>query len=43
VPIGIVLGSFALAGSTTLFPVPQACAQLQQINYAEDIAPKFKG
>ncbi len=41
--VGVIAGSFALAGSTELFQVPQACAQQPQVSYAEDIAPIFKG
>jgi mono/diheme cytochrome c family protein len=41
--LGVVAGGFALAGSTSLLQVPQACAQQSQINYAEDIAPIFNG
>ncbi len=40
--VGVIAGSFALAGSTALLPVPQAMAQ-QNMSYAEDIAPIFKG
>ncbi len=40
---GVIVGGFALAGSTTLLPVPQACAQQSQISYAEEIAPIFRG
>lgn len=43
VSLGVVAGGFALAGSTSLLEVPQACAQQSQINYAEDIAPIFTG
>ncbi len=41
--VGAIAGSFALVGSTTLLPVPQACAQQTMISYSEDIAPIFKG
>ncbi len=41
--VGVVAGGFGLVASTTLFPVPQACAQQTQVSYAEDIAPIFKG
>lgn len=41
--MGAIAGSLALAGSATLLPAPQACAAQQQISYAEDIVPIFKG
>ena len=41
--VGVIVSGFALVGSTTLLPVPQACAQQQQISYAEDIVPILKG
>ncbi len=41
--VGVVAGSVVLAGSTPLLPVPQACADQQQINYSEDIVPILKG
>ena len=41
--VGVAAASVALAASTTLLPVPQACAAQAQISYSEDIAPIFKG
>ncbi len=41
--VGVIVGGFALVGSTTLLPVPHAFAQQGQMSYAEDIAPIFKG
>jgi hypothetical protein len=41
--VGVAAGSVALAASTTLLPVSQACAQQTQVSYAEDITPIFKG
>jgi hypothetical protein len=41
--VGVAAGSVALAASTTLLPVTQACAQQTQLSYSEDIAPIFKG
>ncbi len=39
----ILAGSVLLAGSTALVPTTPACAQQQQISYADDIAPIFRG
>jgi hypothetical protein len=41
--VGAIAGGFALVGSTTLLPLPPACAQQAQVSYAEEIAPIFKG
>ncbi len=41
--VGVVAASVALAASTMLLPVSQACAQQAQVSYSEDIAPIFKG
>ena len=41
--VGVAAASVALAASTTLLPVPQACAQQAQVSYSEEIAPIFKG
>ena len=41
--VGVAAASVALAASTTLLPVPQACAGQAQVSYSEDIAPIFKG
>lgn len=41
--VAVIAGGFGLVGSTTLTPLPQACAQQTQFSYAEDIEPIFKG
>jgi hypothetical protein len=42
-PISATLGALLLAGVMIFGPVRQTCAQPQQVSYAEDIAPIFKG
>ncbi len=41
--IGIAGAGLLFAGATMFAPVRQACAQQQQLSYAEEIAPIFKG
>jgi mono/diheme cytochrome c family protein len=40
---GVVAGGLLLAGSVATVPSHPACAQQNQISYAEDIAPIFRG
>jgi len=39
----VLAGSLTLVGATALTPVHQACAQQQQVSFAQDVAPIFRG
>ncbi len=39
----VAIACLALAGTTTLVPLRQACAQPQPLSYSQDIVPIFKG
>jgi len=40
----VIIGSLSLAGATALMPIHQTCAQpQQQVSYAEDVVPIFRG
>ena len=42
--ISVVAGGLLLGGATALMPIQQACAQQRnQMSYAEDVVPIFKG
>jgi hypothetical protein len=40
--VSVLIGGLAVAGTTALMPVRQACAQRGQMSYKEDIVPIFK-
>jgi len=39
----IVMGGLSVAGTATLMPIRQACAQRGEMSYREDIVPILKG
>ena len=41
--VGVLTAGLFVAGSATLVPTEQACAQQAQKSYADDIAPIFRG